>query len=183
MDVTSDMSVPLRLRWQGPERRREAAGMKPITPRTLDWMEQAPVCVTRTRRIAVDPDRVWAVIADHEGWSDWFGPITKVERIGSGEGVGGGRRVFIKSIGVEEEFLAWEPGSRFAFAVVRANRSGIRSMVEDIRLTPEGDTATTVSYTQAIDPVGSLVTAPLLRRAIPRTLDNGLAGLAQHVGG
>lgn len=157
--------------------------MKPITPRTLEWMDQAPVCVTRTRRIAVEPDRVWAALADHEGWPDWFGPITKVERIGSGEGVGGSRRVFIKSIGVEEEFLAWEPGSRFAFTVVRVNRSGIRSMVEDIRLTPEGDTATTVSYTQAIDPIASFVTAPLLRRAISKTLDSGLAGLAQHVGG
>lgn len=157
--------------------------MKPTMPRALDWMEQAPVCVTRTRRIAADPDRVWAAIADHEGWSDWFGPITKVERIGSGEGVGGGRRVHIKSLSVEEEFLAWEPGARFAFTVVRANRSGIRSMVEDVRLSPEGDTATTVSYTQAIDPIGAVVTAPILRRVIPKTIDNGLAGLATHLGG
>lgn len=157
--------------------------MKPITPRTLDWMEQAPVCVTRTRRIAADVDRVWTAIADHEAWSEWFGPITKVERIGSGEGVGGGRRVHIKSISVEEEFLAWEPGARFAFTVVRANRSGIRSMVEDIRLLAEGDTATSVSYTQAIHPVGARLTAPILRRAVPTTLDRGLAGLATHVGG
>lgn len=157
--------------------------MKPITPRTLDWMDQAPVLATRTRRIAATPDRVWAAIADHEGWVEWFGPITAVERIGDGEGVGGGRRVHIKSIAVEEEFLAWEPGARFAFTVTRANRSGIRSMVEDVRLTPEGDTATTVAYTQAIDPMGARVTAPLLRRVIPRTIDRGLAGLAAHVGG
>lgn len=157
--------------------------MKPITRRSLDWIDQAPVSVTRSRRIAATPDRIWEAIADHEGWVEWFGPITKVEVLDRGEGVGGGRRVHIKSVAVDEEFLVWEPGSRFAFTLTHANKSGIRSMVEDVQLTPVGDSATTVSYTQALDPIGAKVTAPVLRRLLPKTLDKGLAGLATHVGG
>lgn len=157
--------------------------MKPITPQTLDWIDRAPVSITRSRRIAATPDRVWEAIADHESWPQWFDALTEVERLGSGEGVGGRRRVHIKSIAVEEEFLAWEPGARFAFTLTGASKPLVRSMVEDIRLTPAGDTATTVSYTQAIQPVAAKLLGPVLRLGIPRALDGGLAGLARHVGG
>ena len=153
--------------------------MKPITPRTLEWIGAAPVSVTRTRRIAAPKDRVWSVIADHEGWSRWFEPITAVERIDAADDVGGHRRVHIRSVAVEEEFLAWEPGERFAFTVTHANKPGITSMVEDVRLVADGDEATTVSYTQAIQPFAATVTAPLLRRFIPKAIDKGLAGLAR----
>jgi uncharacterized protein YndB with AHSA1/START domain len=157
--------------------------MRPLVRKTLDWIPQAPVRVTRSRRIPASSDRVWEAIADHERWPEWFGALTAVERIGTGEGVGSGRRVHLKGISVEEEFLVWEPGRRFAFTVVRATRPGIKAMVEDVRLEPDGDTATTVSYTQAIQPVGARVVAPLVRRAVPRTLDGALEGLERHVTG
>ena len=155
--------------------------MRPLVRKTLDWIPEAPVCVTRSVRIPVPVERVWDTIADHESWPQWFGALAGVERIGTGEGVGGARRVHLKGLTVEEEFLAWEPGRRFAFTVVRATRPGIRSMVEDVRLDPDGDDATTVHYTQAIDPLGARLLAPLLRRALGRTLDAGLAGLRRHL--
>ncbi len=154
--------------------------MKQITPRTLDWIAQAPVNVTGSRRIEAPQDVVWAAIADHAGWSDWFGPITKVEPLEPPTGVGGHRRVHIRSLAVEEEFLAWDEGSRFAFCVTHMTVPAIRSMVEDVRLTPDGD-ATTVSYTQAIDPRAARLVAPLLRRGAAKQIDAGLAGLAAHV--
>ena len=157
--------------------------MKPITARPLEWIDHAPVQVTRTRRIAASRDRVWDVIADHARWPEWFDALTLVEPLEPAEGVGGHRRVHIRSIAVEEEFLAWEPGVRFAFTVTHSTKPGIRSMVEDVRLVPDGDVATTVSYTQAIDPVGARLTAPLVRRIAARNLDAGLAGLAAHVSG
>ena len=157
--------------------------MRPLVRKSLDWIPQAPVCVTRSVRIAAPVDRVWEVVADHESWPQWFGALTGVERIGSGEGVGGARRVHLKGLTVEEEFLAWEPGRRFAFTVVRATKPGIRSMVEDLRLEPDGDDATTVRYTQAIQPVAARLLAPLLRRTFQKTLDEGLAGLDRHLTG
>ncbi len=156
--------------------------MRKITARTLDWIDRAPVSVTRTRRIAAPREKVWAAVADHAGWADWFGPITKVEPLEPPTGVGGHRRVHIKMVKVEEEFLAWDEGSRFAFCVTHASLPGITSMVEDVQLADDGD-ATIVSYTQAIEPKAPRLVAPVLRRAIPKQLDDGLEGLARHVGG
>lgn len=155
--------------------------MRPLTRRPLDWMPQAPVQLTRSRRVAAPAARIWEAIAAHERWPEWFRPVTSVERIDGGEGVGSGRRVHIRSVTIEEEFLAWEPGRRFAFTVVRASVPGVRSMVEDIQLDPAGDDATTVRYTQAIEPVAAVVVGPLLRRAVPRTLDRALENLERHV--
>ena len=45
----------------------------------------------------------------------------------------------------EEEFLAWEPGRRFAFTVTHARWPGLKAMVEDVRLEPDGTDATTVT--------------------------------------
>ncbi len=154
--------------------------MKPITPRPLGWIDQAPVKVTRSRRIEASQDVVWAAIADHEGWSQWFGPITRVEPLDPPSGVGGRRRVHIRSLAMEEEFLAWDEGSRFAFCVTHMTVPVIRSLVEDVRLTPDGD-ATTVSYTQAFEPKASKLFAPILRRGAPKQIDGGLEGLAHHV--
>ncbi|WP_436792721.1 SRPBCC family protein [Actinospongicola halichondriae] len=154
--------------------------MKPITPRTLDWIDQAPVNVTRSRRIEAPQDVVWAAIADHAGWAEWFGPITKVEPLEPPTGVGGHRRVHIQAMKIEEEFLAWDEGSRFAFCVTHMSVRAIRSLVEDVRLSPDGD-ATTVSYTQAFDPKASRLVAPLLRRGAAKQIDAGLEGLANHV--
>ena len=157
--------------------------MGTLNKKDLDWIPDAPVSVTRSRRIAAPVDRVWAVIADHERWPEWFDALDEVERVGSGEGVGGHRRVRLRNMTFEEEFLAWEPGSRFGFVVTHVDKPGLRSMVEDIRLAPDGDAATTITYSQAADPVAAVVTAPLMRRVLSRNLDKGLAGLDRQVTG
>lgn len=155
--------------------------MKPITPRTLDWIDHAPVSITRTRRIATSTVTLWDAIADHQSWTNWFQGISKVEVLGVGEGVGGGRRVHVGPAQVDEEFLAWEPGAHFAFTVTHVSQKVVKSLVESVRLIADGPDATTVSYTMAIDPAGARVAAPILRRAIPGALDRGLAGLDRYV--
>lgn len=156
--------------------------MRPMTHRTLDWIDQAPVKVTEERRIGVSVERVWQAIADHEGWADWFGAITRVERIGSGEGVGSGRRVFLKGgMKAEEEFLVWEPDQRFAFVLTSSSMPGMRSMVEDVQLLPDGEGATIVRYTQAVEPAGARLMGPVLRTALPKGIQSGLAGLDKHL--
>ncbi|MDZ7673884.1 MAG: SRPBCC family protein [Acidimicrobiales bacterium] len=156
--------------------------MKPMTHRNLDWIEQAPVKVTEERRIGVPVENVWRAIADHEGWADWFGAITRIERIGSGEGVGSGRRVFLKGgVKAEEEFLAWEPDARFAFVLTSSSMPGMRSMVEDVQLLPEGAGATIVRYTQAVEPAAPKIMGPVLRAALPKGIQSGLAGLEKHL--
>lgn len=156
--------------------------MKPTTPKPLEWMHRAPVRAVRTRTVPATPDEVFAVLADHEGWADWFSQITDVDVLGPAEGVGARRRVHIGSTAVDEEFLAWEPGRRFAFTVTHANRPGVRSLNEDIRLVPVGADSTTVAYTMALDPVGpGRLLAPVLSRVLGRVLDQALEGLAARL--
>lgn len=64
-----------------------------------------------------------------------------------------------------------------------STKPGLRSMVEDIRLTRDGDTATTVTYTMGIDPVGGKLLRPVAAPLLRKVIADGLAGLARHVQG
>ena len=156
--------------------------MRTLTRHDLEWIPHAPLTITRSRRIVAPPERVWEAIADHERWPEWFEALDRVERIGDGEGVGGGRRVTVRGMTVEEEFLAWEPGARFGFVVTHADRPGLKAMVEDVRLTAEGD-VTRVDYSQGIDPVLAKVTAPLFRRLMAPSLEAALESLDRRLTG
>lgn len=158
--------------------------MKPMTPRPLEWIDIAPVRASRSRRIAAPPDAVWAAIADHAGWASWFPNITRVEPGERAEGVGGTRVVHIgTALEAHEEFVAWDPGSRFAFTLVGASRPGLRSMNEDVRVTPDGPAACTVTYTMGLDLPGARFLRPVLAPVMRKVIGDGLAGLAAHVGG
>ncbi len=157
--------------------------MRALTPRSLEWTDSAPVRPVVDRRMAVGADAVWEVVADHEHWGEWFTQIDAVIPGDPSSGVGGTRTVRIGRSEVEEEFLAWEPGRRFAFTVTHASVPGIRSMNEDIRLTPDGPDATTVTYTMAIDPVGGAVLRPLLTPLLRRNLEAALAALEARARG
>lgn len=157
--------------------------MTPMTPRPLEWIDTAPVRASRSRRMAQPPSVVWAAIADHAGWTEWFPRLAAVTPGAVADAVGGTRTVDLGAAAVEEEFLAWEPERHFAFTVTSSTKPGLRSMVEDIRLTPDGDTACTVTYTMGLDPVGGKVLRPVLQPVLRKVIADGLAGLAQHVRG
>ncbi|MBN3585793.1 SRPBCC family protein, partial [Algoriphagus aestuarii] len=91
---------------------------------------------------------------------------------------GGTRVVHLTGLSVAEEFLAWEPGARFAFTGTGASRGVLRSLVENIVLARAGDSATDVSYTMAVDPVGGRPVAVVLRQVFSQTIKRGLDGLA-----
>jgi uncharacterized protein YndB with AHSA1/START domain len=155
-----------------------------LTPRPLEWLDHAPVRASRSRRIGQPPSVVWPAIADHAGWPRWFPRLVAVEPGPVAEGVGGTRRVDIGLAQVDEEFLAWEPERRFAFTVTGSTRPGVVSMVEEVRLTPDGEAACTVTYTMGLEPKGGAkVLRPVLEPLLRRNLRDALAGLAVHVHG
>lgn len=157
--------------------------MTTITPRPLEWLDDAPVRASRSRRIAQPTSVVWSAVADHAGWTEWFPRLVAVTPGEVADAVGGTRTVDLGVAAAEEEFIAWEPERRFAFTVVSSNRPGLRSMVEDIRLTPDGDTACTVTYTMGLEPLGAKLLRPVLQPVLRKAIADGLAGLAQHVRG
>lgn len=130
--------------------------------RTLDWAERAPLIVQATATSIAPPGAVFAVLADHERWPEWFGNVRRVVVTGSRSGVGAARRVHIPGASFEEEFIAWEEGTRWAFTVTSARPRFFRALVEDCRLAPAGD-GTRIDYRMCFEPTAW--SAPLLRLA------------------
>ena len=128
--------------------------MKPITPRTLDWITEAPARAHGAATSTAPPAAVFAVLADHAGWVEWFPSLKRVEVLGPGSGIGARRRVKIPMVTVEEEFIAWDPGVRWSFTGTATAPRWTRSLVEDCRLTARSDGGTDIDYTMYFDPVG-----------------------------
>lgn len=140
-------------------------GMSQLVPQTIDWIDRAPVRIEARADSAASPAEVFAVLADHERWPEWFPSVKKVTVIGAASGVGARRRVAIPGATVDEEFIVWEPGIRWSFTGIAARPKFVRSLVEDCRLEDRGSAGTSISYTMYLDP------APLLRPLV-----KGLAG-------
>ena len=137
--------------------------MAALTPRTIDWIERAPIQIETSAESAASPDAVFAVLADHERWLEWFPSVKTVTVIGEAAGVGARRRVAIPGATVDEEFIVWEPGVRWAFTGIAAKPGVLRSLVEDCRLEPLPSGGTSISYTMYLDPPKALV--PLVKLA------------------
>jgi uncharacterized protein YndB with AHSA1/START domain len=141
-----------------------------LTKQTIEWIKAAPVRVEARADSTASPDKVFAVLADHERWPEWFPSLRKVKVLGPAEGVGARRRVVIPGMTVDEEFIVWDPGSRWAFTGYEARPRFTRSLVEDCILTPLPDGGTAISYTMYLDPVG--LAGFVVKRGIGRMRKN-----------
>jgi uncharacterized protein YndB with AHSA1/START domain len=141
-----------------------------LTERDADWAGGAPVHHSQETEVAAAPDAVWATLADHASWPQWFRGMTRVVVDGDGAGVGATRTVWLGPARARERFVAWEPGRRFAFCLTESNAPGLRSMVEVIDLRPAGPGRTAVRYTVGIEAA-----------AVPSLLDPGLKVFARQV--
>lgn len=153
--------------------------MAALTPRTIDWIGSAPITITARAESTASPQDVFAVLADHERWPEWFPAVKTVTVIGAASGVGARRRVSVPALTVDEEFIAWEPGVRWTFTGLAATPGILRSLVEDCRLEPLPSGGTSISYTMYLDPPKALV--PILKlaaRQIRRNNTKALESLA-----
>ena len=124
--------------------------MAQLVERPPEWVSSAPVLVKNSRSIAAPVERVWARIADHESWPEWFTDASSVKVTTAAEGVGGGREVKLPGATMREVFTAWDPPNHFAFSVVEGPRM-LKSMAESITIEGEGDECT-ITYAQGIEP-------------------------------
>ena len=134
-------------------RSRAMASFTELTKRDLRWIPSAPITLSGRSTTTATPDQVFAELADHERWPEWFPHVKKVEVIGAAAGVGARRRVSIPGGAVEEEFIAWDPGVRWAFTGTAAKPGFITSIVEDCQLVPIGEGGgTAITYSMHIEP-------------------------------
>lgn len=113
------------------------------------WIDDADIVCHSTIEIEATPAQVWARIADHETWSEWFTTLDKVEVTGAPTGVGGARRATAGRIPLDEEFTVWNENEQFSFAIVKSPLLFLDALAEDIRIEPVGD-GSRVVYRQGI---------------------------------
>lgn len=126
--------------------------MASLTRRSPEWIADAPILVEESIEIDAHASAVWAHIADHERWPEWFDALDEVTVTHAPTGTDGGRRVSAGPLWLEEEFTAWDEGSHFAFTIVRSNLFVLAAMAESVRLAPLDDGARThVTYRQGLE--------------------------------
>jgi uncharacterized protein YndB with AHSA1/START domain len=158
--------------------------MGQLTRQPADWIHSAPFQASATREIDATPDEVFAALADHERWPEWFTSIIRVERFGDlHEGVGSNRRVFINTrVAVDEEFNVWEPGERWGFVVLSTTVPGLRSLSELVTIADLGDGRSSVTYKMGIE--GKFPLSLLLKVAtapMEKNLGKALDNLGPHI--
>jgi uncharacterized protein YndB with AHSA1/START domain len=151
--------------------------MAALVPRTIDWIDSAPIHIEARATSSAPPADVFAVLADHERWPDWFPSVRKVTVLGQAAGVGARRRVSVPGATVDEEFIIWEPGVRWSFTGLTARPGFTRSLIEDCQLEALDGGGTAITYTMHLDPSRLMrplvkASAPLIRRNNGRAMVN-----------
>jgi carbon monoxide dehydrogenase subunit G len=146
-----------------------------------EWIDSAPIRVEETVEVGASPTAVWAVIADHAAWPEWFTALDEVQVTGRATGVGGQRRVVARRLPIDEEFTAWDEEEHFAFAVVRSRLPILGTMAESVRIEETGG-GSRVTYRQGLQARrGFGPVLDLIWRPVPQQLRDALANLRTRV--
>ena len=158
--------------------------MKTLERKDLDWIERAPVSFSGSVMTTASPQAVFAILADHERWPDWFPLLKKEEVLGPRrEGVGIRRMATFPGAKIEELFIAWDPGQRLAFIASAVSPGIVRALLDDCRIEP-AHSGSRVTYTTYLDPVS--VFRPvlgLMKGAMGKQLDKAMRSLATRAEG
>jgi hypothetical protein len=158
--------------------------LEKIEPKDLDWIEQAPVSFAGSAMTTASPEAVFAVLADHENWPEWFPVITKTEVIGSRrEGVGVRRDTYLPGGKLEESIVVWDVGRQWGFTGIAISPPVVHAILEICRIEP-GPDGTRVSYTIYLDPVAALrPIIDLAKGQLEKQLDGGMRALCERAEG
>ncbi len=144
--------------------------MAALVPRPIEWIDVAPIRIEARTESSAPAADVFAVLADHERWPEWFPMVRKVTVLGPAAGVGARRRVAIPGATVDEEFIVWEPGVRWSFTGIAARPRFTKSLVEDCLLSDLASGGTEIVYSMYLDPPSAL--RPLVKAIAGRLRAN-----------
>jgi len=147
-----------------------------LEEREPGWCADAPIRIQHELRLPAAPARVFEVLADSPGWTRWFKGMRRVRVDGAASGVGALRTVWVGPTTVQEHFTEWEEDRRIAFHVVRSNSPGLRAMVEDYDLSPDGE-GTRLVITVGIEAKGPFRSVPGVVRFVVGHLSGGVLGI------
>lgn len=150
----------------------------------LEFLDSAPVRFVNVVEINASPERVFEVLEDEDSWPKWFKGIVKVEWTSPKPfGVGSSRKVMLKAMAVDERFIAWDPGKRFAFYFTATSQPVAHAFCEDYQLEALDDGRTKFTYTVAYEPRFLIQMAgPIGKRIFGKMFQNGARSLATFMG-
>jgi uncharacterized protein YndB with AHSA1/START domain len=153
--------------------------MGTVEPKGLDWIERAPFSFSGSATTTASPEAVFAVLADHERWPEWFPLLKKTVVIGPiREGVGIRRVTTLPGAKLDELFIAWDPGERLAFTMTAVSPRITHAFVDDCRIERAGS-GSHITYTSYLDPVAPLLPImKVLKGLLGKQLDKGMRALA-----
>lgn len=147
----------------------------------LDFLTLAPHHIRCARTVRAPPEAVWRVLVDADGMGRWFPDLVKTEWTSPvPHGVGSTRTVTLKDNRTEERFLAWEEPRRQVYATEAIKLPVVRQLLEEMRLTPEGDGHTRVDFVCAFRPtLLAWLLLPVLKMIFRGMFERSLEGLAR----
>jgi uncharacterized protein YndB with AHSA1/START domain len=157
--------------------------MPALTPRDIDFVDEAALRIETQVEVAATPEEVWQVLTDNERWPEWF-PAAKACRTTSetAAGVGATRWIHFDLFKVNERYTVWEPPTQWAFTIVDANLPGITSVVERYLIDPIDSGTTRLSHILAADLAGYMKPlAPFLRWRNGALFANGLTAIEGQI--
>src|SRR5690348_8575982 len=152
-------------------------------PVELDFIEGAPWRFENEVKLDAPPEGVFDIFADGESWPRWFNGIYRVDWTSpEPKGVGTTRTVRLTTMTVDEHFLAWERGKRFAFRFVGSSLPLCRAGIEDYRLEPTADGRTRFFYGVYLEPTLLVrLAGPLTRANFTSMFRTAAEGLRAYV--
>lgn len=111
---------------------------------------QAPLRVERTISLNAGPEKVWALVSDHEKIPTYLPLIEKVtvdnSNASTANGVGAVRICSLGDMALKEEIRLWEPNRALAYALSEDNPMGITGHLGVVLMAPNKTGGTTVRW-------------------------------------
>ncbi|MFJ9112907.1 SRPBCC family protein [Streptomyces sp. NPDC102283] len=116
-----------------------------------EFTDSAPIRLVFAAEVSASVDVVYHALAeDVASWPSWFTAVTSATPTDAGAG----REVRLRGgIRFRETIVAAEPDACYAYRADQSNAPGLRALLEEWRLTPEGS-GTRVQWTFAADGTG-----------------------------
>ncbi|MFJ4707416.1 SRPBCC family protein [Streptomyces anulatus] len=116
-----------------------------------EFVDSAPIRLVFAAEVSASADVVYHALAeDVASWPSWFTAVTRATPTDGGAG----REVRLRGgVRFRETVVAAEPDTCYAYRADESNAPGLRALLEEWRLTPEGS-GTRVQWTFAADGTG-----------------------------